>query len=288
MSTLLLLCLLVSSHALSQPVGSKLVQSSLSPQNPQAGCWRLMLDVGREQGTWMPPEWGSSGTRLAIPLLVDFLPLRSNLEDDPLVGRNSLLVKPVDEATFINENGEQTIQVQAGGWSVEPPKEGKSPAVLRFWLDFGEGGEKRDTVLPPGRVFFTAAGWMDEEIEVGNKARSGLVSLLENDILVKLKAAQEDYDQANALAKVGKLSNLVGLSTKRDNTMARIRSIDKSLPKKGDGNLKPGKFPFIESRFRIAGGGLCVKRPGKVMGSEYHILGTWSCTPVDTDESLRS
>ena len=71
----------------------------------------------------MPPEWGSSGTRLAIPLLVDFLPLRSNLEDDPLVGRNSLLVKPVDEATFINENGEQTIQVQAGGWSVEPPKE---------------------------------------------------------------------------------------------------------------------------------------------------------------------
>ena len=124
--------------------------------------------------------------------------------------------------------------------------QGKSPAVLRFWLDFGEGGEKRDTVLPPGRVFFTAAGWMDEEvrerercsrslrslgpfvlthrytqIEVGNKARSGLVSLLENDILVKLKAAQEDYDQANALAKVGKLSNLVGLSTKRDNTMAR-------------------------------------------------------------------
>ena len=59
------------------------------------------------------------------------------------------------------------------------------------------------------------------QIEVGNKARSGLVSLLENDILVKLKAAQEDYDQANALAKVGKLSNLVGLSTKRDNTMAR-------------------------------------------------------------------
>ena len=40
-------------------------------------AWRLLLNVGREKGTWMPSEWGASGARLALPLDVRF-------SDDPL------------------------------------------------------------------------------------------------------------------------------------------------------------------------------------------------------------
>ncbi|GMH83608.1 hypothetical protein TL16_g09654 [Triparma laevis f. inornata] len=196
---MLLVFLKTTVSPLSSPVPTQKAEAA-------ARCrWRLLLNVGREEGTWMPEDWGASGSRLAIPLLVDFEATRSNLDDEMLVGRNSLLVSPASDATFINESGEQRLQVNPGGWSVEPPKEGKSPAVLRFWLDFGEGGVKRDTTLPAGKVFFTAAGWMDEEIEVGNKARNKLVELLENDILVNLKAAQADYDSSNPIAKIAKL-----------------------------------------------------------------------------------
>ena len=71
------------------------------------------------------------------------------------------------------------------------------------------------------------------------------------------------------------------LTTKRDNLVARLRTIDRTLPRRGD-VVSPGRFPGVVSNFRIAGGGLSVK-VGKMTGTEYHILGTWSATPIEDD-----
>jgi hypothetical protein len=32
----------------------------------------MSLDIGRESGTWMPPQWGASGKRLELDLLIEF------------------------------------------------------------------------------------------------------------------------------------------------------------------------------------------------------------------------
>jgi len=34
--------------------------------------WRVTADIGRENGTWMPPNWGASGMRLIVPLAITF------------------------------------------------------------------------------------------------------------------------------------------------------------------------------------------------------------------------
>lgn len=34
--------------------------------------WRVTADIGRENGTWMPPNWGASGVRLIVPLAITF------------------------------------------------------------------------------------------------------------------------------------------------------------------------------------------------------------------------
>lgn len=52
---------------------------------------RATLNLGREPGTWMPPEWGSSGARLSLPMTLRFtdepldmgFPGRCNLPRSP-------------------------------------------------------------------------------------------------------------------------------------------------------------------------------------------------------------
>lgn len=177
----------------------------------------------------------------------------------------------------MSDAGERTVPVSAGGWSVQPPTS-SDPAILRFWLEFGEGGVKRDASIPPGRVYFTAAGWMDAEVEAGEKARSELLRFLEDEVLKDLKEAREEFhSERNPIKKVLKLNELAKLTTARDSTVAKLRTIDRTLPKRND-VLTPGPFPGVEGRFRMAGGGLSVRRE-KALGAEYHILGTWSAAP---------
>lgn len=53
--------------------------------------WRIVLNVGRERGTWMPDEWAASGARLSFPLDVTFLDTPWIEPDTPLP---SLLLTP--------------------------------------------------------------------------------------------------------------------------------------------------------------------------------------------------
>ena len=41
--------------------------------DPLAGSrWELELDIGRERGSWMPPQWGASEARVTPTLTVTF------------------------------------------------------------------------------------------------------------------------------------------------------------------------------------------------------------------------
>ena len=126
---------------------------------------------------------------------------------------------------------------------------------------------------------------MDTEVEAGEKARSDLLHFLEGSVLKDLNEAREGYTiERNPIKKLLRLNAMTKLTAARDSTVAKLRTIDRTLPKRND-VLVPGPFPGVEGRFRMAGGGLSVRRE-KVLGAEYHILGTWSAAPVEEGEGV--
>jgi hypothetical protein len=101
--------------------------------------WKIMLNIGREPGTWMPKAWGESGERLLLNLAVE-------LSSDQLYEREEFLnsmagakvLKVVDSELTIGPSlteGRRNISVKDGGWRVAP---GEGPAgtdLLRFFIE---------------------------------------------------------------------------------------------------------------------------------------------------------
>lgn len=125
----------------------------------------VTLNVGREPGTWMDKEWGSSGARLVLPNInLRFTNEQLDLGfpgEESLGGRfcNRLDVLQ-DTVRFVGPNGETEVPIDAssgGGWATLPISNGGAKGVskLRFFLDFPEGASRNDVTLPAGRVFFS-------------------------------------------------------------------------------------------------------------------------------------
>jgi len=93
--------------------------------------WELTLDVGREQGTWMPPNWARSGRRIEIPLAVE-------LQADGLC-------KPLGVGTYVK------LGVDSGTWNIQGD-------TLRLNLQIS-GFERGDISLPSGKLYFKTYAW---------------------------------------------------------------------------------------------------------------------------------
>lgn len=109
--------------------------------------WKITMMIGRENGTWMPKEWGSSGERILLNLAVKFSGnqfgdseefLGSKLVSKQLyVINNELTVAP-----SLTE-GSRKISVKNGGWRVLL---GEGPAgtdLLRFFIEIEEKAEHK-------------------------------------------------------------------------------------------------------------------------------------------------
>ena len=103
-------------------------------------AWTLNLDVGVERGTWMPPTWGSSGTRALATVDVNFEP----------DGRLTLQkTGPWDHLTVQWATEEDGITI--GRYAVDGER-------ASIYLEH-EGLERKDVILEPGRLYATAGAW---------------------------------------------------------------------------------------------------------------------------------
>lgn len=119
----------------------------------------VTLNVGREQGTWMPKEWGESGARLSLPLPIIFSDEAIDLGfpgEEALGGRYARRLR-CGEGRFIGARGETIVRVDGGAWTASPMSGTSGQFKLRFFLDFPEGAERNDVSIPSGRVFFSGA-----------------------------------------------------------------------------------------------------------------------------------
>ena len=107
--------------------------------------YTLLLDVGPEPGTWMPPAWGRSGARATPKVRVEF-------EEG-----GSLQV------TETGAYDARTVRWETvGGWYLEEKRE-----TVQFWLSH-EGLERDDVVLDAGKVWFSAPAWGAQMSRKGN------------------------------------------------------------------------------------------------------------------------
>lgn len=130
---------------------------------------RVTLRVGREPGTWMPPDWGTSGARLSLPLTVRFTedPVDLGFPGEETFGGPYAKRLVVEPGSFIGLQGEVVVKPTGGAYILQPTSlEGVN--VMRFFIDFPEEVKRNDVTLPAGRVFFSSS------LLSGSKAVGGL------------------------------------------------------------------------------------------------------------------
>ena len=152
-------------------------------QSPLIGSkWRVSLDMGREDNTWMPENWAASGARLGLDTTVEFTDFDVETHE-PLIskqGAAKALRVCSGPSSFTAENGTRKVIFKGGGYYLTRVH-GMVPgaeAVLRFWLDCDTGAARRDvSVAKNTRIFFSTGLWDDMVgLEVLTARRDELVA----------------------------------------------------------------------------------------------------------------
>ena len=137
--------------------------------------------------------------------------------------------------------------------------------------------QRNDVTLPAGRVFFTTGVWVDEELDLAERAVAQLQQEVD-DLEAEQKAADAEAAGGNVLDRAKNVRAATLRYEQRDLAMLKLRTVAASLP--GPSGVVDGP-PGLKVGKR---GGMSVKRRGpwnRAFGEEYHILGTFSMTPLD-------
>jgi len=132
----------------------------------QSTTYRLYLDIGREEGTWMDPRWGASGRRIEGTLDVCFSssPATKEITDrmvtDNQMGASSpcFTLQAAKWARLkggFDEMGVVTEQQVGGGYRVDGSSSNmRNSQTLRFYVTV-KGIQDGDVSIPEGRLYFS-------------------------------------------------------------------------------------------------------------------------------------
>mmetsp|Transcript_5126 Transcript_5126/g.13770 ORF Transcript_5126/g.13770 Transcript_5126/m.13770 type:complete len:497 (-) Transcript_5126:1342-2832(-) len=254
--------------------------------------WRLSLDVGREQGTWMPKTWGASGERLRLFLEIEF-------SDNPLMewedflngSKGSKTLKVVNHclnsAPSMNE-GSLTIDVSDGGWRIAPGEGPYGTDLLRFYFDVNQETHHTgsDVYCPEGRVFFTCGYFPHKhDINDGSGFATSPQCSVKDQITKKQHQLGIDYEKLereqssddapfynwDKIRRTKRLMEMRGESQKLEKKMqeAKTREPQKSLLRLSQDQ---------EVGLTREGGACCKVHRG--LAIEYHILGHFEVASI--------
>lgn len=109
---------------------------------PEAGHsgvgYRLYVDIGREDGTWMDPRWGASGKRIGLSIDVKFLSealanetVVNRMVKDNFGGRSSAVYE-LESSPFARlRSGFDRMSCHGGGYRIDS---GQMGATVRFYV----------------------------------------------------------------------------------------------------------------------------------------------------------
>ena len=131
----------------------------MNETNDDLVWYRLYVDIGREEGTWMEPRWGASGNRIEFTLDVGFTDYIANEEikkrmvKDNLYGKSSS-VKVLRSSTSARlRRGFDSMKCNDGGWRID------GESTVRFHVNCN-GTPEQDTsygdiFIPSGQLHFS-------------------------------------------------------------------------------------------------------------------------------------
>jgi hypothetical protein len=236
--------------------------------------WKIVFDIGREQGTWMPAQWGKSGSHLRVEIHCTFSSSTAVANTkDPFFSHSTEPVRCIQiEEAFVWPTtvgvGRRPLKIdpQAGRYQVCP---GVGPAgtdLLRLMIPIPVDLKKDDITLNAGPVYGTTGyfGHPDE-------GRQQIINTV-----------QQEYD--HCLAECAKLQrellatdNFVAWCRARHAVWTAERALDRAVDRMTmAGHHYPDHAHMRTDPSGRVGlakeGGLCVSvHTGVAM--EYHILG---------------
>lgn len=256
--------------------------------------WKLRLDVGFQQGSWMPkrfPGWAESGARLPLDVDVEFTTEPSSQRESLVGPKDSTYVLKVcgdGTSTYVSERGQEEATFTNGGWCIQRPTgnirnaEGlivKPEGLLRFWLDCPSGAKKRDAeIFPNTRIFFTTGVWDDPSTLV--KMQSEYDSVMEElqSVVDETRTIRRENEQdTNILDRIGDFRSLVDNSKSFDRLVSRKEELERASPPRMSAEAGNGVKIAPQGSLVIKGNNI----PDWLPGSEYLILGTFSTKALD-------
>ena len=229
-------------------------------QSPLIGSkWRVSLDMGREDNTWMPENWAASGARLGLDTTVEFTDFDVETHE-PLIskqGAAKALRVCSGPSSFTAENGTRKVIFKGGGYYLTRVH-GMVPgaeAVLRFWLDCDTGAARRDvSVAKNTRIFFSTGLWDDMVgLEVLTARRDELVAemdaLLEAEKNMIAKERSPTVSVGAAIRAAMTIPAKVKRQEKYDALRVRLSTISKQLPS----NIFVGNYDRAAKLSRLSG-----------------------------------
>eukprot|EP00544_Gedaniella_sp_CCMP2646_P007265 CAMPEP_0202486780 /NCGR_PEP_ID=MMETSP1361-20130828/5259_1 /ASSEMBLY_ACC=CAM_ASM_000849 /TAXON_ID=210615 /ORGANISM="Staurosira complex sp., Strain CCMP2646" /LENGTH=369 /DNA_ID=CAMNT_0049116013 /DNA_START=10 /DNA_END=1119 /DNA_ORIENTATION=- len=262
------------------------VQSTDETDLLDGTVWKVMLNIGREQDTWMPKTWGVSGERLLINVEVEFKrePLYEREEFlNGMANAKKLEVHHVDLGPTLSEDLRHVPFKKTGGWRVAAGEGPMGTDVLRFYIEIEQDVRHQggDVYCPKGRVYCTCGYFPTHKptgIQDTLRAEQDRLMARYNDLTLEMESAgvfdkiRISKEMLDIRMEAGKLGDQLN--------EARVREPEKSLlrlSRKGDVGLTKE-------------GGVCCKVQ-KGLAIEYHILGKFGIASIqkrqnDLEENL--
>ncbi|GAX10303.1 hypothetical protein FisN_3Lh504 [Fistulifera solaris] len=262
-----------------------------SPWSPAE--WQILVNIGREEGSWMPESWAASGARLSFPMDVmvasDYTAEKD--KEYEFMGGNSMRLLVLEDPTFVSSDGEQFIGIrEEGAWKMQMPKQRGAAGTVRFWIDVeqadglsqGVGAVRNDVTLPAERIFFMSKCWREEDLKIAaRKMKPYETAAEEAQRRVEEQLSHETGDRrldgTDPLETALGTISMAKLIKDRDDRMRDLREAENKLPRNAE-RLKLGFWPGSDEKLAIGEGTIAVKRK-KLLGDEFHILGKWRAVP---------
>eukprot|EP00586_Coscinodiscus_wailesii_P016525 CAMPEP_0172495924 /NCGR_PEP_ID=MMETSP1066-20121228/79730_1 /TAXON_ID=671091 /ORGANISM="Coscinodiscus wailesii, Strain CCMP2513" /LENGTH=416 /DNA_ID=CAMNT_0013267941 /DNA_START=190 /DNA_END=1440 /DNA_ORIENTATION=+ len=243
--------------------------------------WKVLLNIGREPGTWMPKTWGVSGDRLLLNLEVCFSSDQHYERDDFLGSAGGAKAcRAVESRLTMGPNmseGSRTFRVLDGGWRIG---EGEGPLgtdLLRFYVEIEEdishsGG---DVYCPAGRIYCTCGYFPMNHAPDGKKLE--LRRKLDR-LGVKHDDLQSEIEKEGifSLKRVKMTKQMFDINMEAQNLRKQLTAVSVTDP---DKSLL--KFSRKGNVALTKEGGVCCKVKKSAVTTEYHILGKFGLGAVD-------
>jgi len=294
----LLLFAVSGAHAL-----SSLSSSSYSRSNDallsrlQTIQTKLLLSIGRIPGTAMPSEWAASGAKLGLALEVEFTNEKCQYEmskerllrGDVMMGNNFMLVEPLNEPSFISSNGVEMVKVLPGAYGCQMQEIESRRYAFRFFLDFPEGAQRNDVILPAERLYFLSSCWLIDDdgstLDRARRRREGLDNSLQqiSRVIDDLERQQQNSSSSMGgfFQKISMFRQSVELIERRDKLRAQLDELDQKYPLDSRRIIRgPNNIMFAKEGY------IAVKRLRGAMGTreQYHWVGTFTYDEFFEDE----